>query len=98
MVEDGLKIVDCWCEEDLDCRLSSPLYDELLKECEVPVKVYKLDAEKFPGLASQLQTNTFPTLLLFYNDKEIYRHTKYIPADQVKKISETLGELCETNC
>lgn len=70
----GLKLIDLWHYDYLDCRFHSPLFEEILEGIDKQVEIYKLNAQDFSKLAKKLNVNKFPTMLLLDKDNEIYRY------------------------
>lgn len=88
--EPGFKVIDLWSEETLDCRLHSPLYEDLLGRLLDKVKVYKLDAGEFGGLAEKLGVSEFPTLLIFEGNEEVFRFGGYISKEKISSVIKDL--------
>lgn len=84
------KIIDLWRSENATCRLRSPLFSDLVP---VDVIVYKLDAQEFPELATKLNVTTFPSLLAFSQNHEVYRYEGYIEENQVLQINTKLKNI-----
>ena len=59
-----------WCGP---CKMQAPIIDELTKEYENKVRVFKLDVDKNQQTAQDYQVMSIPTIVLFKNGKEIER-------------------------
>lgn len=70
----GLKLIDLWHYDFLDCRLHSPLFEEILNGIQKEIKICKLNAQEFSKLAKRLNVSKFPTLILLDKNNEIYRY------------------------
>lgn len=86
----GLKLIDIWHIDYLDCRVNSILFSDLLNGVKENVKIYKLDAHEYPELAKHLKSNKFPTLILMNNEKEIWRNEGLLEEKDLKKIQNTI--------
>ena len=53
--------------------MQAPIIDELTKEYENKVRVFKLDVDKNQQTAQDYQVMSIPTIVLFKNGKEIER-------------------------
>jgi thioredoxin len=69
-----------WCGH---CRRLLPLIDELALEYRGLVKFMKIDMDMSPGLASQYQVMSVPTMLLFRNGQLVNRLVGALPKDQI---------------
>lgn len=69
-----------WCGH---CRLLLPDLDELASEYAGVIKFVKVDLDKSPGLASQYQVQSVPTMLEFKNGRLINRLLGSLPKDQI---------------
>ena len=61
----GTVLVDffaTWCGP---CKMIAPTIDELSKELEGKVAVYKVDIDKSPDIAAQYGVSSVPTLIVF---------------------------------
>ena len=69
-----------WCGH---CMRLLPLIDELALEYRGIVKFTKIDMDKNPGLASQYQVMSVPTMLVFNNGQLVNRLVGALPKDQI---------------
>ena len=51
-----------WCGP---CRMVAPIVDEISKEFEGKIKVFKLNTDENPNVASQYGIRSIPTLMIF---------------------------------
>ena len=70
-VSTGVVLVDFWAEWCPPCRQLSPIIDELSKEMEGKVKVFKMNVDENPEMPSKLGVRGIPTLMLFKDGKLI---------------------------
>jgi len=66
-------LVDFFAEWCGPCKMQAPIIDELTKEYENKVRVFKLDVDKNQQTAQDYQVMSIPTIVLFKNGKEIER-------------------------
>ena len=77
-----------WCKP---CRMVAPIMDELAKEYEGKVKIYKVDVDKEKKLASVFQVSSIPAVLFSPKTGRPMIQAGALPKDQyVKIIEETL--------
>jgi thioredoxin len=66
-------LVDFWAPWCGPCRMVSPIVEQLAKKYAGRVKVAKLNVDDNPRTASQYQTTSIPTLILFKQNREVAR-------------------------
>tara|TARA_B100000925_G_C21940797_1_gene444505 strand:- start:290 stop:1012 length:723 start_codon:yes stop_codon:yes gene_type:complete len=72
-----------WC---MPCRKISPLIDELKEEYIESVQVLRIDIDKSELLAESFKIKAVPTIILFKDYKEIWRHTGLISKEELTKL------------
>jgi len=70
--EDVLKsdvpvLVDFWAEWCGPCRMLGPVIEKVSTQLEGKAKVYKLNVDENPGVASQYGITAIPTVIVFKN-------------------------------
>jgi len=64
-------LVDFWAPWCGPCRMVAPIVDEMAKTYEGRIKVYKLNTDENPNIASQYGIRSIPTLMLFKDGQKI---------------------------
>ena len=72
-----------WC---IPCRKISPIIDELKEEYIKSVQILRIDIDSSELLAESLEIMAVPTIILFKDSKEIWRHTGLISKDELIKL------------
>lgn len=60
-----------WCGP---CKAMSPVIESIGKEVQGQARVLKVDVDKNQQLASSLQIQAVPTLVIFKNGKVVWKH------------------------
>lgn len=77
LIKNDLVLVDfyaTWCGP---CRMISPIIDEISKEKE-ELTIIKVDADKFPNLASKYGIMSIPTLMVFKKGQDVKTSVGYL--------------------
>lgn len=77
-----------WCGP---CKMMSPILNEVKENMGDKIKLLKVDVEKNQRLATALNIQGVPTLVLYKNSQILWRQSGVIPKnDIVSKINEYL--------
>ena len=77
-----------WCDP---CKVMSPILKEVKDSLGDKIKVIKIDVDKNPRLASAMNVQGIPTLVLYKNSQILWRQSGVVPkTDIVSKINEYL--------
>ena len=74
-----------WCKP---CRMVAPIMDDLAKEYEGKVKIYKVDVDKEKKLASVFQVRSIPAVLFSPKSGRPIMQAGALPKDQYVRIIE----------
>jgi thioredoxin 1 len=89
---DGLVMVDFWAVWCGPCRMIAPTVEELAKEYEGKLKVFKLNTDDNPDIASRYKIMGIPTIMFFKNGEKLDQLVGAVPKAQLKsKIDQYLG-------
>jgi len=78
-------LVDFWAPWCAPCRAIAPVVEEISKEFEGKMKVYKLNVDENVQIAGQLGIRSIPTLKVFVNGAEASQMVGSASKDQIKK-------------
>lgn len=79
----GTVLVDCWAPWCGPCRMVAPILDELASEYRGRVKIVKLNTDENPGISSQYNIQSIPTMLIFRNGAQVDRMTGALPKQEI---------------
>ena len=79
-----------WCEP---CKWVEPVLDEVNQATKGKLSIKKINIENHPQLAEDHQIRSVPTLVLFKNNKEVWRMNGFMLApDLVKKLEQYIAQ------
>lgn len=79
-------LVDFFAEWCGPCKMMKPVLEELHQRMGTAVRILKIDIDKSPTTAAQLQIQSVPTLMLFKKGKTVWRQSGVVPAAQLEQI------------
>jgi thioredoxin 1 len=77
--------VDFWAVWCGPCRLIAPIVEELARQYEGKLKVYKVDVDQEQSLAMQYGIMSIPTLLLFKNGQVVEQIVGALPKGAIEQ-------------
>jgi thioredoxin 1 len=78
-------LVDFWAVWCVPCRLIAPIVEELARQYEGKLKVYKVDVDQEQSLAMQYGIMSIPTLLLFKNGQVVEQIVGALPKSAIEQ-------------
>ena len=64
-------LVDFWAPWCGPCRMVAPVVEEISKDFEGKLKVFKLNTDENPNVASQYGIRSIPTLMIFKGGQKV---------------------------
>ena len=74
VIEESLNrliVVDFWAPWCGPCRMVAPVVEEISKDFEGKIKVFKLNTDENPNVASQYGIRSIPTLMIFKGGQKV---------------------------
>jgi thioredoxin 1 len=81
-----------WCGP---CKMMSPILEQVKNKVGDQVKIVKVDVDKNPAIAQQLQVRGVPTLVLFRQGSLLWRQSGVVSEQQLMQTLETHGALAK---
>jgi len=78
-------LVDFWAVWCGPCRLIAPIVEEIARQYEGKLKVYKVDVDQEQSLAMQYGIMSIPTLLLFKNGQVVEQIVGALPKGAIEQ-------------
>ena len=69
-----------WCKP---CRKIDAMLNQLAEELDEDITIMKIDVDKNTALRKKSKIHAVPTLILFQNSKQLWRHTGLISVPEV---------------
>ena len=69
-----------WCGP---CQMMAPILEQVGAHLKNRMQVVKIDSDRYPGLATQYQIQSLPTLVLFKNGQPVDRIEGLLQANQL---------------
>ena len=79
-------LVDFFAEWCGPCKMMKPILENLHQRMGNKVRILKVDIDKSPAIASALQIQSVPTLLLFKAGQPVWRQSGVLQAAELEKI------------
>jgi len=82
---EGIVLVDFWAPWCGPCRMVGPILEKIAQEKEGKVKVAKVNIDENPGLASNYNVMSIPTMLIFKNGQLLEGFVGALPKPAIEK-------------
>lgn len=84
--------IDFWAAWCPPCRMMDPVIKQLAAGYKEKVAVRKLNTDRYPGIAQELNVSGIPTFIIFKQGKEVWRK---VGAVSKKKLEEVFKEILD---
>lgn len=81
-------IIDFYADWCMPCKTLSPILEELSKEYEGKINIYKIDTEDQPELSGMFGIRSIPSILFIPKDGEPQMSVGVLPKNKFKEVIE----------
>lgn len=74
-----------WCAP---CKKMAPFISQIEQEMDDSTKLFKVDADAHKSLLKDIEISEIPTLIIYRNGKEVWKHVGYIEEKELRKALE----------
>jgi len=85
----GVILVDFWANWCYPCKKIAPIVEEIAKEYNGKIKVYKFDVDIGSEIPSKFGITSIPTLLVFKDGKPYNKVVGAVPKNKIKEAIES---------
>lgn len=89
---EGITLVDAWADWCGPCKRFAPVFEKASEE-HTDATFAKLDTEANPGLASALEIQSIPTLMIFRDGILVFREAGALPPAALEDLLKQVKEL-----
>ena len=86
-------LVDFWAPWCGPCRMVAPIVEEIAKEFDGQIKVFKLNTDENPNVASQYGIRSIPTLIIFREQIGVFNQAGALPRAALDNVLEQVQGL-----
>jgi len=83
-------LIDFFAEWCGPCKAMKPVLENLKSKLGEQIRIIKIDVDKNPDIATQLEIRSVPTLMIFQNGEKIWRKTG---TSSVAEMESVISEL-----
>lgn len=76
-------LIDFWAEWCGPCKMLAPIVEEIDKELEGRVKIFKMDIDSNPNTPSMLGIRSIPTMMIFIDGKQVASKVGVLPKNSI---------------
>jgi thioredoxin 1 len=81
---EGVVLVDFWAPWCGPCRMVGPILEGIAKEKGDKVKIVKVNIDENPGLGSNFNVMSIPTMIIFKNGKLVEQFVGALPKPAIE--------------
>lgn len=93
--DEKIVLVEFYAAWSQQCMSMNAVLSELKNSFGDKIRIVKIDIEKNKSITAQYNIQSYPTILLFRNGQQLWRHSGFMPFAELKK---TINSFTKTPC
>jgi thioredoxin 1 len=84
--KEPILLVDFFAEWCGPCKMMAPVLEQVKAAVGEKAKIVKIDVDKNPSISQQMQIRSIPTMVLYKDGKQVWRHSGVASKAQLEQL------------